>query len=69
MLEFVQAHTVLFAKEHVLYIDKIKKDRLWEEIGRRVGRSGQDVKCWFQSQRNASSLETRQSQAQAGTSR
>ena len=51
MLEFVKANTVLYAKEHVHYIDKIKKDRLWEEIGRRVGRTGQDVKRWFQSQR------------------
>ena len=51
MVEFVQAHTVLYAKEHVHFIDKALKDRLWEEIGERVGRSGQDVKRWFQSQR------------------
>ena len=51
MLEFIRAHPVLFAKEHVHYFDKVKKDRLWEEIGRHVGRSGQDVKRWFESQR------------------
>ena len=50
MLEFVKANTVLYAKEHVHYIDKVKKDRLWEEIGRRVGMTGQYVKRWFQSQ-------------------
>ena len=49
MVEFVQAHSVLFAKEYVHYFDKVKKDRLREEIGRRVGRSGQDVKRWFES--------------------
>ena len=51
MVEFVQAYTVLYAKEHVHYIHKAKKDRLWEEIGSCVGRSGQDEKCLFQSQR------------------
>ena len=35
MLEFIQAHPVLFAKEQVHYFDKKKKDRLWEEIRRR----------------------------------
>ena len=44
MVEFVKAHTVLYAEEHVHFIDKALKDRLWEEIGERVGRSGQDVK-------------------------
>ena len=39
MVEFVQANPVLFAKELVHYFDKVKKDRLWEEIGSRVGRS------------------------------
>ena len=43
MLEFIQAHTVLFTKKHVHYFDKVKKDRLWDEIGRRVGRTGHDV--------------------------
>ena len=28
MLEFVQAHSMVFAKEHVYYFDKVKKDRL-----------------------------------------
>ena len=51
MVEFVQAHTVLYAKEHVHYIDRNKKDALWDEVGERVGRSGQDVKHWFQTQR------------------
>ena len=37
MVEFVQAHTGLYAKEHVHYIDKNKKDRLWEEIARQDG--------------------------------
>ena len=32
IIEFVQAHTVLYAKEHVHYVDKTKKDKLWEEI-------------------------------------
>ena len=41
---------MLVAKEHVHYFDKVK-DRLWEEIGTCVGRSGQDVRCWFDSQR------------------
>ena len=50
MVEFVQANPVLFAKEHVHYFHKVKKDRLWEEIGSCVGRSGQDVKRWFDSQ-------------------
>ena len=52
MLEFVKAHTALYAKEHVHFVDKAKKDRLFEEIGERVGRSGQDIKCWFQTQRS-----------------
>ena len=61
----VQAHSVLFAKEHVHYFDKIKKDRLWEDIGRRVGRSGQDVKRWFESQRTRYGKLTRD-QAKSG---
>ena len=68
MLEFVQANPVLFAKEHVHYFDKIKKDRLWEEIGSRVGRSGQDVKRWFQSQRTRYGKLTRE-QAKSGSGR
>ena len=50
MLEFVKANPVLYAKEHVHYVDKAKKDALWDKIGEQVGRSGQDVKR-FQSQR------------------
>ena len=42
MLEFLKTHTVLYANEHVHFVDKAKKDRLWEEIGEWVGRSGQD---------------------------
>ena len=32
------------------YVDKAKKDSLWEEIGEQIGRSGLDVKRWFQTQ-------------------
>ena len=67
MLEFIKAHPVLFAKEHVHYFDKVK-DRLWEEIGRRVGRSGQDVKRWFESQRTRYGKLTRD-QAKSGSGR
>ena len=31
-------------------MDKNKKDALWDEIGEKLKRSGQDVKRWFQSQ-------------------
>ena len=41
MVEFVKANTVLCTKEHVHFIDKTLNYRLWEEIGDRVGRSGQ----------------------------
>ena len=68
MLEFVQANTVFYAKEHVHHIDKAKKDRLWKEIGRRVGRSGQYVKHWFQSQRTRYGKLTRD-QAKSGSDR
>ena len=66
MLEFIQAHTVLFAKEHVHYFDKVKQDRLWEEMGRCLGKSGQDVKRWFESQRTRYSKLTRD-QNKSGT--
>ena len=62
------AHTVLLAKEHVHYFDKVKKDRLSEEIGRHVGRSGQDVKRWFESQRTRYGKLTRD-QAKSGSGR
>ena len=65
---FVQANPVLFAKGHVHYFDKIKKDRLWEETGRRVGRSGRDVKLWFESQRPRYGKLTRD-QAKSGSGR
>ena len=68
MVQFVQAHGVLFSKEHVHYFDKNKKDRLWEEIGRCVGRSGQDVKRWFESQRTRYGKLTRD-QAKLGSGR
>ena len=52
MLEFVKANPVLNAREHVYFVEKAKKDALLEKIGEQLGRSGQDVKHWFQSQRN-----------------
>ena len=50
IIEFVKQHPELYAKEHVHYVDKNKKDTLWEKIGEEIGRSGQDVRHWFQSQ-------------------
>ena len=71
MLEFVQAHTVLYAKEHVHFVDKAKNDRLWDEIGERVGGQGKmsNISSRVNAPGTASSMETRQSQTQAGTSR
>ena len=50
IIEFVNKHPELYAKEHVHYVDKAKKDAMWGEIGRRLETSGQDVRRWFQSQ-------------------
>ena len=45
IIEFVKDHAELYTKEHVHYVDKAKKDALWDEIWRRLETSGQDVGC------------------------
>ena len=37
MLEFVKSHPVLYAKEHVHYVYRAKKDALWDQIGQQAG--------------------------------
>ena len=49
IIEFVKDHAELYDKEHVHYVDKARKDALWDEIGRRVETSNQDARRWFQS--------------------
>ena len=43
IIEFVKEHPELYAKENVHYVDKAKKDALWEDIGKMLKTSGQDV--------------------------
>ena len=50
IVKFVKEHPELYAKEHVHYVDKGKKDSLWDEIGKQIGRTGPDVSRWFQTQ-------------------
>ena len=44
IIEFVKEHAELYTKDHVHYVDKNRKDTLWNHIGREIGRSGQDVR-------------------------
>ena len=57
IIEFVKEHAELYTKEYVHYVDKAKKDRLWEEIGRQIGRSEQ-VGFRASERGTASSLQT-----------
>ena len=46
----MKEHLEFYPKEHVHYVDKDKKDALWDKIWERIGRTGPDMRCWFQSQ-------------------
>lgn len=51
IVDFVKDHPQLYAKEHMHYVDKARKDALWREVGQLVGRSGDDCRRWFTTQR------------------
>ena len=51
IIDFVKDHPELYAKEHMHYVDKSRKDGLWRDVGKLVGRSGDDCRRWFTTQR------------------